>query len=116
MPRQPHLFETYHAVILMAQYRAGQAVKQHLRDQGIKVQYVAMAAIKHLARAYLAEHPELIEEAKVICAKLYQRHLVKLAWQRQRRAIQKTLRQAQSKSSTTSMLANAEGGYSTNGR
>jgi hypothetical protein len=77
------------------------------QGSGARLHSVAMTEIRHLAKAYLVDHPELIEEAKVICAQLYQEHLVNLAWQRQRRAIQKRLSEAQSKSTTTPMVANA---------
>jgi hypothetical protein len=71
MPREPHLFQTLRAAILVAEARACKAVKQELRDQGIKPWSVAMSAIKLQAKAYLANHPELLEEGKAICAELH---------------------------------------------
>ena len=50
------------AAITLAQREAEKAVKHRL----IKLQYVAKREIVTLAKDYLAEHPELIAEAKPI--------------------------------------------------
>jgi hypothetical protein len=54
------------AAITLAQQRARSAVKHRLRARGLKVQYIPHREITAMAQAYLAEHPELIAEAKPI--------------------------------------------------
>ena len=55
-----------HAAITLAKYEAEKAVRQALRGQGLKPQYIAKREIVTLAKDYLAEHPELIADAKPI--------------------------------------------------
>jgi hypothetical protein len=55
-----------HAVITLTKREAEKAVKLALRGQGLKPQYIARREIVTMAKAYLAEHPELIAEAKPI--------------------------------------------------
>jgi hypothetical protein len=54
------------ATIVLARQQAENAVKQALRGQGLKPQYMARREIVTLATEYLAAHPELIAEAKPI--------------------------------------------------
>jgi hypothetical protein len=96
----------------MAEYLAGKEVKHRLWASGIKVNQVAMSEIRHLARGYIAEHPEIVEKAKSWCEDLHQQELVKRERQRQRRLIQKTSLQPQLKSPTTPMADNLASGYS----
>jgi hypothetical protein len=55
-----------HATICLAKYEAEKAVKQALRGQGLKPQYIARREIVTMAKEYLAAHPELIAEARPI--------------------------------------------------
>jgi hypothetical protein len=54
------------AVMSLARQRAIKAVKQHIRDRGQKLLYMAQAEIVAAANEYLANHRELIAEAKEI--------------------------------------------------
>jgi len=54
------------AAITLAQHEAEKAVKQALKGQGLKPQYIARREIVTLAKEYLAAHPELIAEAKPV--------------------------------------------------
>jgi hypothetical protein len=54
------------AAITLAHREAEKAVKRSLAAQGIKPQYVAKREISLAAREYLAQHPELIAEARPI--------------------------------------------------
>jgi hypothetical protein len=49
--------------ITLARYRACKAVERELQAQGLKIAHVERRIIVAAANAYLAEHPELIEEA-----------------------------------------------------
>jgi hypothetical protein len=53
------------AVMSLARQRAIKAVTQRIRDQGHKPQYMARSEIVAAANEYLANHRELIVEAKV---------------------------------------------------
>jgi hypothetical protein len=53
-----------HAVMTLARQRAIKAVKQQIRDQGHKPQYMALSEIVAAANEYLPDHPEVIAEAK----------------------------------------------------
>ena len=55
-----------HAAITLARHEAEKAVKQALKGQGLKPQYIARREIVTMAKAYLAAHPELIAEARPI--------------------------------------------------
>ena len=52
------------AVMALARQRAIKAVKQQIRDRGLKPQYMALREIVAAASEYLPHHPELIAEAK----------------------------------------------------
>jgi hypothetical protein len=51
------------AVQVLAKVAAKRAVREHLREQGIRVSLVKPAEIVALAQAYLANHPELYRDA-----------------------------------------------------
>ena len=52
------------AVMALARQGAIKIVKQQIRDRGQKPQYMALSEIVATAREYLANHTELIAEAK----------------------------------------------------
>ena len=54
------------AAMTLAKYEAEKAVKQALKGQGLKPQYIPRREIVREAKEYLALHPELIAEAKPI--------------------------------------------------
>ena len=54
------------AVMVLAQQRAIKAVKQLIRDRGLKPKYMALREIVVAADEYLPHHPELIAEAREI--------------------------------------------------
>jgi len=63
LPPQPN-----HVFIILARLAAKEAVKQHLRDQGLKPQYIRIAEINRAADIYLkANARELLEEAWRTC-------------------------------------------------
>ena len=51
------------AVMLFARLAAKKAVRDQLRDQGVRVSLVPPAEIVRQAREYLAAHPELYQQA-----------------------------------------------------
>src|SRR6516162_10134391 len=106
------IYQSPHAVFVMAEYLAGKEVKHRLWAQGVKVNQVAMSEIKALAKGYIIEHPEIVEKAKSWCEELHQQELRKRERQRQRRAIQKTLTKAQAKSPTIPIADNLAPAYS----
>ena len=64
MARAKSLFHSAkHAINFMARLIARNAVKQQLRDQGIRVSLVPTCEIEEKAREYLAANPRLYEEA-----------------------------------------------------
>ncbi len=58
------------SVMTLARWLARKAVRGEWRSQGRRLAHVPLAELTHAARAYLASHPELIEEARVRCAEL----------------------------------------------
>jgi|HubBroStandDraft_5_1064220.scaffolds.fasta_scaffold347245_2 hypothetical protein len=55
------------AVMTLARQQAEKAVKQEIRDKGVrKVSQVKRSEIAALGREYLAQHPELIAQAKPV--------------------------------------------------
>jgi hypothetical protein len=52
-----------HAINVLARLAAKNAVKQQLRDQGVRVTLVPPRDITTKANEYLSQHPELYEEA-----------------------------------------------------
>jgi len=54
------------ASVVLAQFRARNAVKEELRKQGLKVSHFAAREITSWARVYLDEHPELIADARPV--------------------------------------------------
>jgi len=63
MARAKSLFHSAkHAINFMARLIARNAVKQQLRDQGIRVSLVPTCEIEEKAREYLAANPRLYEE------------------------------------------------------
>jgi hypothetical protein len=51
------------AINILARQAAKKAVKEELRDQGVRVSLVKPAEIAAKAQAYLADHPEVCREA-----------------------------------------------------
>ena len=65
MARAKSLFHSAnHAINYCARSIAQSAVKQQLRDQGIRVSLVPTCEIEERAREYLANHPELYVQAR----------------------------------------------------
>ncbi|MGE5365888.1 MAG: hypothetical protein ACM3PO_01240 [Betaproteobacteria bacterium] len=64
LPRDNPSFYIAGAAVTLALYRARQAVKDALRRKGEKVSSVPARDITTMAKAYLAEHRELMVEAK----------------------------------------------------
>jgi hypothetical protein len=52
-----------HAIVTLARFDARNAVKARLRDQGYKLRDLRVCEIELAARAYLSQHPELLEAA-----------------------------------------------------
>jgi hypothetical protein len=52
-----------HAVSILARLAARNIVKEQLRDQGVRVTLVSIREITERAQQYLAEHPELYQQA-----------------------------------------------------
>jgi hypothetical protein len=63
---QPLRVSMSRAAITLAHREAEKAVKRGLAAKGIKLQLIAKREITAMAREYLAEHPELVDEAKPI--------------------------------------------------
>ena len=53
----------------MARFLARRAIRAQWRAQGIKVDLVASSELAKAAMAYLAEHPELMDKARVWLAR-----------------------------------------------
>jgi hypothetical protein len=51
-------------IITLARYYAKREVKAQLQAQGLKLQAIEASELAKAARAYLGEHPELIDQAK----------------------------------------------------
>ena len=52
-----------HAVSVLARLAAKNAVKEQLRDQGVRLTLVPISEINERAQVYLEQHPELFEAA-----------------------------------------------------
>jgi len=52
-----------HAVSVLARLAAKNAVKEQLRDQGVRLTLVPNREIAERAKVYLEQHPELFEAA-----------------------------------------------------
>jgi hypothetical protein len=52
-----------HAVNVLARPAAQNAVKEQLRDQGVRLSLVPIREITERAQVYLEQHPELYEQA-----------------------------------------------------
>jgi hypothetical protein len=63
---QPLRSRLAQAAITLAQREAEKVVKRSLAAKGIKPQLITKREITAMAKAYLAEHPQLIAEAKPI--------------------------------------------------
>jgi len=66
LPLNPTLTFTHisvHMVHILARMAAKNAVKQELRDQGVRVTLVPPRDINDLATVYLRDHPEVWKEA-----------------------------------------------------
>ena len=62
--RRKALFQSAkHAISFFARSAAKQAVKQQLRDNGARLTLVPIREINDRAQVYLAQHPELYEQA-----------------------------------------------------
>jgi len=61
-PAQAHAMSA--AVMVLARQRAIKGAKRQLQAKGMKPQYMAQREIVAVANEYLANHPELIAEAK----------------------------------------------------
>ena len=59
-----------HAINVLARLAAKNAVKEQLRDQGARVTLVPIREINERAYAYLADHPELYQEALELARRL----------------------------------------------
>ena len=59
-----------HAVKVLARLAAKKAVEAELRAKGVRVTLVKPAEISAQVQVYLANHPELIDEAKERAARL----------------------------------------------
>jgi hypothetical protein len=65
MARAKSLFHSANrAINYCARSIAQSAVKQQLRDQGVRVSLVSTCEIEEKAREYLANHPELYVQAR----------------------------------------------------
>ena len=64
VPNQAQLRVMSVAVMVLARRNAIKAVKRQFQAQGVKLQRMAHREIVAAAGEYLANHPELIEEAK----------------------------------------------------
>jgi hypothetical protein len=53
-----------HAVIVLARRAAGNAVKDQLRAEGARVTLIPPRVVAEKAQRYLADHPELYEQAR----------------------------------------------------
>ena len=102
---------------LLALYVARRTIRQMMQDDGYKPRDVTVAMLDNAARHWLASHPEALElAAERITSSPRLRAMAECEARERARAIQKTLRQAQPKSSTTPMLVTAAGWHPTNGR
>ena len=64
MKRRKPLFQSAkHAISFFARSAAKQAVKQQIRDHGARLSLVPIREINEQAEVYLAQHPELYEQA-----------------------------------------------------
>ena len=96
MARAKSLFHSAnHAINYYARSIAQSAVKQQLRDQGIRVSLVPACEIEERAREYLANHPELYVQARERARKMgwvdEQQHvLVTPDWWGNRRPVTQT--------------------------
>ena len=64
MPRANSLFPIgISAVKVLARLAARNAVKEQLRDQGVRVTLVPIREINEKAHGYLSDHPELYQQA-----------------------------------------------------
>ena len=61
--RKPLFQSAKHAISFFARSAAKQAVKQKLRDDGARLSLVPVRVICEQAEVYLAQHPELYEQA-----------------------------------------------------
>jgi hypothetical protein len=52
-----------HAINVLARLAAQNAVKEQLRDQGVRLSLVPIRDITEKAQRYLADHPELYQQA-----------------------------------------------------
>lgn len=57
-------------VVTLANLQARKAVRQHWYDQGMRLSTIPVRKLVEASRQYLAEHPELIEQARARCAEL----------------------------------------------
>jgi hypothetical protein len=65
MARAKSLFHSAkHAINFMARSIACNAIRQQLKDQGVRVSLVPTCEIEEKARVYLANHPELHVQAR----------------------------------------------------
>jgi hypothetical protein len=86
MKPRPTIWQSQRAVHTFARQLARRAVIARIRDHGRKLRDYTACDIAFLAGLWLMKHPELMAEAKAICAELHQRELRKREWQRLRRA------------------------------
>jgi len=84
---RPTMWESPRAVHLFAMQLAKRAVIARIRDLGRKLRDYTACDIAFLAGLWLMKHPELMAEARAICAQLHQRQLRKRELLRQRRAV-----------------------------
>jgi hypothetical protein len=96
----------------LALYVAKRAFRTWAREQGYRLRDISAGTVDRAARAWLAQHPEAYElAAEKVRNSPKLRAMAERETRERARAIQKTLRQAQAKSPTTPMLANAVAGH-----
>jgi hypothetical protein len=79
------MWESPRAVHIFARQLARRAVIARIRDLGRKLRDYSACDIAFLAGLWLMKHPELMAQARAICAQLHQRELRKRELARQRR-------------------------------
>jgi hypothetical protein len=88
LPRRkprPTMWEQPFAVHTFARQLARRAVIARIRDLGCRLRDYSACDLAFLAGPWLMKHPELMAEARAICAQLHQRELQKRELARLRR-------------------------------
>ena len=77
MKPRPTIYESPRAIAAFARLLARRHVLINIRRGGHKPRDYTVSDIQKFASDYVMEHPELIAEAKAICAELHQLALAK---------------------------------------